>query len=151
MKGKIGVAMNVTGRARSDRIACDCSKCSNRRSRGKIVYCQYYDIFDPNRKSCARYDGPKVHEKGQKSARANGNKRRLPAEEMAALLDEFCANVEPWCRENSLSLHQAFEISRATEPSKYRTLSRLWGTQAGKAFLRSAFRGGKLKKEKGNE
>lgn len=75
--------------------------------------------------------------------------RRLPMDEMKALLDEFHATVEPWCRENNLSLHQAFELSRASDPEKHRVLGRLWSTYAGKEFLRSRFRanGGKLRKE----
>ena len=60
------------------------------------------------------------------------------------LLDDFKLNVLPWCEENRLSLHQAFELSREEDSEKYRILSGLWATRVGKIYLRSLFqsRGG---------
>ena len=66
MKGKTGTPLNYAGRAKKDRIPSDCTKCARRRSRGSITYCDYYDIFSPDRKTCARYDGPPVKVGGAK-------------------------------------------------------------------------------------
>lgn len=73
-------------------------------------------------------------------------KRKIDIEEMAKLMDDFDNIIKPWCKENKLSLHNAFEISRATDEEKYKILSGLWSTTAGKAYLKSLFksRGGVL-------
>lgn len=68
VKGSIGSSMNVIEKAKTNRIRCDCKKCSYRRSRGPITYCSYYDIFSPERTSCARYDGPSISSPVKKKA-----------------------------------------------------------------------------------
>lgn len=65
--------------------------------------------------------------------------KKLSSEELKSLLDELNNTVIPWCEENELSLHRAFELSRETDPEKYEVLSRLWSTQFGKEYLRSCF------------
>ena len=67
------------------------------------------------------------------------NHRPADPDKMRELLDEFHGIVKPWCEENELSLHQAFEISRASQPEIHRILSCLWSTTAGKEYLRSLF------------
>ncbi len=73
--------------------------------------------------------------------------KKIDVEEMAKLMKDFDNIVEPWCKENKLSLHNAFEISRATDNEKYKILSGLWSTKVGKAYLESLFksRGGVLR------
>ena len=73
-------------------------------------------------------------------------KRKLPPEEIKQLLNNFNENVAPWCKENHLSLHEAFEICRDQYPDRYNVLSALWHTEVGKTYLQSVFRtnGGRL-------
>ena len=73
--------------------------------------------------------------------------KKISTEEHMRLLDFFLEQIEPWCRENNFSLHQAFEVSREQDKEKYQVLSDLWHTPAGKAYLQSSFRGGKLRKK----
>lgn len=74
---------------------------------------------------------------------------KLAAEELAKLLGVFKEQIEPWCRENNFSLHQAFEISREQDKEKYRVLNKLWYTKTGRNFLRSAFKDGSLSQNNG--
>ena len=67
------------------------------------------------------------------------NHRPTDPGEMRKLMEEFHCTVEPWCEENEFSLHQAFEISRESQPEFHRILSGLWSTTAGKEYLRSLF------------
>ena len=36
-------------------ISCDCERCRHSKCRGDTVYCSYYDIFSPDKKTCSRY------------------------------------------------------------------------------------------------
>jgi hypothetical protein len=71
--------------------------------------------------------------------------KKITAERLRQLLEEFNQTILPWCEENELSLHEAFERSRETDQEKYKVLSEIWGTYAGKMYLRSLFkeRGGR--------
>lgn len=62
MSKATGVSMQGSKGYRIDKgkVRADCRKCSYRRTRGAISYCDYYDIFSPNKKYCIRYHGPKV-------------------------------------------------------------------------------------------
>lgn len=73
--------------------------------------------------------------------------KKRSAEEVYKLLADFDNTVLPWCKENELSLHQAFEISRKSDKEKYTILTSLWHTYIGKAYLKSCFcsHGGRLK------
>lgn len=75
-------------------------------------------------------------------------KRKLPTNELREATHYFIAIIKPWCIENNYTLHQAFEISRENDDEKYQALSKLWSTPFGKEYLKSAFRGGRIKKEK---
>lgn len=75
--------------------------------------------------------------------------KKISAEEHMKLLDFFLEHIAPWCRENQYSLHQAFEASRKQDKEKYQVLSDLWHTPSGKAYLKSAFRGGRLRQKEG--
>lgn len=67
-------------------------------------------------------------------------RRNVGRDKFAELLNDFRQFVRPWCEENKLSLHQAFELSREGDPEKYRVLSGLWKTLPGRAYLKSLFR-----------
>lgn len=76
-------------------------------------------------------------------------RKKVSSERMHELLDEFKNNIMPWCEDNQLSLHKAFEISRTEAKEIYSTLSELWSTAVGKAYLQSVFRsyGGIIRKK----
>lgn len=62
-KGRTGTSMQgtiINTNKGIKAIPCDCSKCSHRRVKGAIKYCDYYDIFSPNKKKCVRYAGPTI-------------------------------------------------------------------------------------------
>ena len=44
---------------------------------------------------------------------------KINAEEMLHLINAFNEIIIPWCEENKLSLHKAFEISRESDIEKY--------------------------------
>lgn len=75
-------------------------------------------------------------------------RKKVDPDQFAQLMDDFEKIVLPWCEENELSLHRAFELSREADPEKYKVLSGLWGTLPGRSYLRSLFRsrGGTLRK-----
>lgn len=55
-KGSIGTQTStVIHVKKANRIACDCSRCKHSKKGAGTIYCSYYDIFSPNRKTCARY------------------------------------------------------------------------------------------------
>ncbi|MBQ5740068.1 MAG: hypothetical protein IIV78_06620 [Oscillospiraceae bacterium] len=66
--------------------------------------------------------------------------KRLETDEYKRLVEVFISDIAPWCKENGLSLHEAFEISRELMPERYNVLSTLWATSFGKAYLRSYFK-----------
>lgn len=74
---------------------------------------------------------------------------RYTSEEQIELLNYFCDEIEPWCRENNYSLHEAFLDSRQNQPQYYSVLSKLWHTYSGKAYLQSLFKssGGRLRRK----
>ena len=74
-------------------------------------------------------------------------RKKVDPDEFAKLLDAFNETIVPWCKENNFSLHQAFEMSRASFPEKHHVLRNLWATEPGRAYLNSYFesRGGRLK------
>ncbi len=53
---KTGTAMSgIVNANRVKSVKCDCKKCYHvKRERGALI-CKYYDIINPNKKSCARY------------------------------------------------------------------------------------------------
>lgn len=65
--------------------------------------------------------------------------RKQTPEEIAELLEKFDTEIFPWIKENNLSLHNAFEISRKSDRGKYIILASLWSNKAGKAFLQDTF------------
>ncbi len=67
-------------------------------------------------------------------------KRKIDSETLRQLLNDFDSIVEPWCIENKLSLHQAFEISRENDKEKYDILSNLWASKEGKYYLQVLFK-----------
>lgn len=60
-------------------------------------------------------------------------------DEIIKLLEEFEEKLVPWCKENKLSLHKAFDLSRETDKEKYEILSGLYKTDVGKSFLKDHF------------
>ena len=55
-KGSTGVnTSTVVHLKKADRIQCDCSRCRLSKRAAGTLYCTYYDIISPNRKTCARY------------------------------------------------------------------------------------------------
>ena len=55
-KGSIGTQTGtVIHMKKANRIACDCSRCKHSKKCAGTIYCCYYDIISPNRKTCARY------------------------------------------------------------------------------------------------
>ena len=55
-KGSTGVETNVIIQLKKpDRIQCDCERCRHSKRAAGTLYCTYYDIISPKRKTCARY------------------------------------------------------------------------------------------------
>lgn len=55
-KGSIGTQTStIIHVKKANRIACDCARCKYSKKGAGTIYCSYYDIFSPNRKTCARY------------------------------------------------------------------------------------------------
>lgn len=55
-KGSTGTNTSTVIRVpKADRIECDCARCKHSKRGVGTLYCTYYDIFSPARKSCARY------------------------------------------------------------------------------------------------
>lgn len=73
--------------------------------------------------------------------------KKLPADVLAELCEQFRKEIVPLCLENKFSLHQVFEYTRNNDEHKYKTLSQLWSTYFGKVYLRCCFRGGRISKE----
>jgi len=70
-KGSTGVQTNaITYIKKADRIPCDCERCKHSKRGAGTLYCTYYDIISPNRKTCARYwcvnPVPKIRKKANK-------------------------------------------------------------------------------------
>lgn len=38
-----------------DSKKCDCARCRHSKRGAGTIYCSYYDIFSPDRKTCPRY------------------------------------------------------------------------------------------------
>lgn len=53
---KTGVNTSTIIRVKKPKpIQCDCKKCSHSTLKNKILYCKYFDLINPRRKSCSRY------------------------------------------------------------------------------------------------
>ncbi|MEE0725277.1 MAG: hypothetical protein UCV58_02015 [Clostridium saudiense] len=60
MKGSVGVSTNtIIYMKKPKKIICDCEKCKHSKRGAGTIYCTYYDIISPRRKTCARYWGVK--------------------------------------------------------------------------------------------
>ena len=75
--------------------------------------------------------------------------KKVDTKQIMMFVDIFIDQIQPWCQENKLSLHEAFELSREKDLEKYKVLKGLWCTYFGREYLRSAFRssGGRLRSE----
>lgn len=51
--------------------------------------------------------------------------KKLPADVLAKLCEQFRKEIVPLCLENKFSLHQVFEYTRNNDEHKYRILSQL--------------------------
>lgn len=55
-KGRVGVnTSSIIHLKKPERVKCDCSRCQRSSISVSVLYCGYYDIISPNRKSCVRY------------------------------------------------------------------------------------------------
>lgn len=71
-KGSTGTETNVIIKMqKADRIACDCERCYYSKRGAGTIYCSYYDIFSPKRKTCARYWCVKPVPKSRKAKTVN--------------------------------------------------------------------------------
>ena len=68
-KGRIGVQTNTIIHVKKpEPIPCDCRRCRHSKRCGDTVYCSYYDIFSPDKKTCSRYWGVKPAPKNRKKS-----------------------------------------------------------------------------------
>lgn len=75
-KGSTGTETNVIiHMKRPKSIKCNCERCRHFQRKGTIRYCRYYDIFSPERTSCARYwcvkPDPEKRKKKSKNKKMN--------------------------------------------------------------------------------
>ena len=71
-KGSTGVETNVIIHVKKpDKIRCDCQRCRHSKRAAGTIYCTYYDIISPNKKTCARYWCVKPVPKKKKQKRTN--------------------------------------------------------------------------------
>lgn len=55
-KGSTGAnTSSVIHVKKAKQILCDCSRCRHSKRAAGTIYCTYYDLFSPNKKSCTRY------------------------------------------------------------------------------------------------
>jgi len=71
---------------------------------------------------------------------------RFSDKDSLELYDRFRNEIEPICRQYNFTFHECFQYLKQNDFSLYSVLSNLWHTEYGKAYLRSAFRGGRLPK-----
>ena len=86
MSNKTGVPTSVIVSTKVKNVKCDCKQCYhvNRKTVGKgknkhyLYHCVYYDLINPNKKTCARfYKIDKYHEKhASKKLNAKNTKRK---------------------------------------------------------------------------
>ena len=57
-KGKYGASMTMHRMKKPAKIKCDCKKCRHYRKNHLMGYCEYFDIFDPNKTECYRFWDP---------------------------------------------------------------------------------------------
>lgn len=70
-KGSTGSNTSTIIRTKKpDAIKCDCSRCRHSKKAAGTIYCSYYDIFSPNRKTCRRYWCVKPAQKVKKTKKA---------------------------------------------------------------------------------
>ena len=56
IKGSVGVSTNtVIHMKKTKKIICDCERCKYSKHGAGTLYCTYYDIISPRRKTCERY------------------------------------------------------------------------------------------------
>ena len=63
--------------------------------------------------------------------------KKVDVETSKILLDTFNNEIVPYMCNNNLSLHEAFESLKETDNNLYQSLSNLWATAFGKAYLKS--------------
>lgn len=65
-KGKVGTSMVIHTMKKPTKVSCDCSRCKHSNCKHGFLYCTYFDLIDPKRKSCIRYWGVKPKKKSKK-------------------------------------------------------------------------------------
>lgn len=76
-RGYTGVATNVVTRIKkANRISCNCERCYHSKRGAGTLYCTYYDVISPKRKTCARYWCVKPMPKNCKTKTANKQKKK---------------------------------------------------------------------------
>lgn len=71
-KGSVGTPTNTIIRMKKpNKIACDCERCKHSKKGAGTIYCTYYDIISPKKKTCARYWGVKPTGKKKKKKKKN--------------------------------------------------------------------------------
>jgi hypothetical protein len=82
-KGSIGTQTStVVHVKKANKIACDCTRCKHSKKGAGTIYCCYYDIISPNRKTCARYWCVKPPQKAKKKATKKQDKGKLKSKEV---------------------------------------------------------------------
>lgn len=86
-KGKYGAPMNSIVRLKKpNKIPCDCERCyHSERRNGSILHCMYYNLYPPQKTTCARYwstkSVPKSRKKKSKKSK-EFNIRRITMKEL---------------------------------------------------------------------
>lgn len=66
-KGSVGTQTNtVIHLQKLSKIECDCARCKHSKKGAGTLYCTYYDIISPNKKTCSRYWCVKPEPKSKK-------------------------------------------------------------------------------------
>lgn len=55
-KGSTGTSTSTIIRMKKpEKVECDCSRCRWSKRGSGVLFCTYYNTYDTNRKTCARY------------------------------------------------------------------------------------------------